>query len=151
MGVMRMASGWTNRGKYNLLKTLQGTALPSQFKIALASTTPDEDDNTMADVTEPAGYARYSLTKNATDFDVVTETDGSTDRALIQIKNVAWTASGASLPTSAATYALLVDDTAGATAEIWAFWYLGASGGRQVSDGQTLTLVDLELRLDEPS
>ncbi len=146
-----MASGWTNRGKYNLLKTLQGTALPTNFYVALASTTPDEDDNTMADVTEPAGYARYSLSKNSTDFDVITETDGSTDRALIQIKNVAWTASGASLPTSAATYALLVDDTSGSGAEIWAFWYLGASGGRQVSDGQTLTLVDLELRLDEPS
>ena len=84
-----MASGWTNRGKYNLLKTLQGTALPTNLFIGLTSTTVDEDDNTMADATEPAGYARYSLTKNATDFDVVTETDGSTDRALIQIKNVA--------------------------------------------------------------
>ena len=149
MGVMRMASGWTNRGKYNLLKTLQGTALPTNFFIGLTTTTVDEDDNTMADATEPAGYARYSLTKNSVDFDTVTETDGSTDRALIQIKNVAWTASGASLPTAAATYAVLIDDTSGSGAEIWAYFDLGAS--RQVSDGQTLTLVDLELRLDEPS
>lgn len=142
-----MASGWTNRGKYNMLKTLQGTALPTNFFIGLTTTTIDEDDNTMADATEPGGYARYSLTKNATDFDVVTETDGSTDQAKIQIKNVAWTASGADLPTAAAIYAVLIDDTSGSGAEIWAFFDIGT---KQVSDGQTLTLIDLELRLDKP-
>ena len=143
-----MASGWTNRGKFNILKTLRGTALPTNFKIGLSTTTVDEDDDTMADLTEPAGYTRYTINKDSTDWDVITETDGSTDRALIQLKNIAWTASGANLPTAAATFAVLIDDTAGATAEIWAYFDLGSA--RQVRDGQTLTLIDLELRLNEP-
>jgi len=143
-----MASGWTNRGKYNLLKTLQGTALPTNFAIAFSTDTPTEATDTMADVTEPAGYSRYSLNKDTTDWDTITETDGSTNQASIKLKDIAFTASGADLPTTAATYALLCDGTGGSSAEVWAFFDLEAS--RQVSDGQTLTLVDCELRFDKP-
>ena len=131
-----MASGWTNRGKYNLLKTLQGTALPTNFAIAFSTDTPTEATDTMADVTEPAGYSRYSLNKDTTDWDTITAMAGG--------RGDARTSSMA----TAATYALLCDGTGGSSAEVWAFFDLEAS--RQVSDGQTLTLVDCELRFDKP-
>jgi hypothetical protein len=150
-----MASGWTNRGKKLVLDyVFRATALPANFYVALvtSATAPTADTNTMADLTEIAagnGYTSggYSLTKNSTDFDVLTE-DDTGDKALIQIKDVAWTASGGTLPASGngARYAVLTDYNATVSARnVLAWWDLVSD--RSVSTGQPLTLQDCELDL----
>jgi hypothetical protein len=142
-------AGFTNRAK----KVIEGVlfhadALPTNYYVSLVSTTPTADTDTLSDLTEISGggYSAYSLSKNTTDFDTGPTEDDSSDIAYIKIKDVAWTASGASI--GPATYAVLTDDNATVGSRvIWAFWSLG--GSREVSDGQTLTLQDLELRLTE--
>jgi len=152
-----MANGWTNKGKVNSLDSLfRGTALPTNYYIALVTDTPTADTNVLSDLTQIAtgnGYTDggYSLTKNSTDFDVLTETDGS-DLALIQVKDVTWTASGGTIPASGdgALHAVLTDDNSTVNdREVWAYWSL--SSARTVSDTQTLTLQNCELKLTEPS
>jgi hypothetical protein len=150
-----MASGVTNRGKKNILdQKYRAATRPTNYYVALCddSITPDADDNTKADVAEVPNGTGYttggiSLTPGATDFDVLTEDDAN-DRALIQIKNLVWTASGGTVPTSGtgARWAVLTDDNATQNSrEVEAWWDLVSN--RIVSDGQTLTLVDCELRL----
>ena len=152
-----MANGWTNRGKYNSLDSLfRETALPSNYFVALVTDTPTADTNVMSDLTQIGvgnGYTDggYSLTKGSTDFDVLTETDGS-DLSLVQVKDVTWTASGGTIPASGvgALHAVLTDDNATvADREVWAYWSLSAA--RTVSDSQTLTLQNCELKLTEPT
>lgn len=150
-------AGWTNKGKMSILDAyFRNNGAPTNFYIALltSATAPDQDTNTMSDHTEinaGNGYTSggYSLTPGATDFDVLNE-DDTNDRGDIQIKDVAWTASGGSIPNggSGARYAVLTDDNGTvANREIYAYWDL--SSDRSVSSGQTLTLQDLELRLTE--
>lgn len=70
--------------------------------------------------------------------------------ALVQIKDVSWTASGGSIPSSGsgARYAVLTDDNATVgNREVLAYWDL--TSDRTVSDGQTLTLQDLEIDANE--
>jgi len=108
----------------------------------------------MSDLTQIAvanGYSDggYSLTPGATDFDTLTE-DDTNDRGLVQVKNVVWTASGGSIPGSGdgARYAVLTDDNVTvASREVYMYWDL--TSDRSVSDGQALTLQDLELRINE--
>jgi hypothetical protein len=148
--------GWTNRGKFGALGRLfRGVALPTNYFVALVTSAvaPTADTNTKTELTELANGNGYttggiSLTKNSTDFDVLTE-DDTNDRALIQIKDLVWTATGGSLPaTGGARYAVLTDDNATqGSREILSFWDLVSD--RQVSVGQTLTLQDCELRLTE--
>lgn len=150
-----MASGVTNKGKFRVLDwVFRGTALPTNFYVALLTdaVTPNADTNTMADVTEIAagnGYTSggFQLARNSTDFDVLTEDDVN-DRGLVQVKDVSWTASGGSIPASGtgARWAVLTDDNATiANREILA-WY-DLESNRIVSDGQTLTLQNIEFRL----
>jgi hypothetical protein len=150
-------AGWTNKGKMSILDAyFRNNGAPTNFYVALvtSATAPDADTNLMSDLTEIAagnGYTSggYQLTRNATDFDTLTEDDNN-DRGLVQIKDVVWTASGGSIPGSGdgARYAVLTDDNVTvASREIYAYWDL--SSDRQVSDGQTLTLQDLELRINE--
>ena len=146
-------AGFTNRGKKNLLDTLKGTALPGSFYIHLVSDTPDADTNVLSDLTEcpqSQGYLPSQVNLDSTDFDTgSTEVDDS-DYAYILIKDIAWTASGGDLPASGggALYAVLCDDNATeANREVWAYWSLGSA--RTVSDYQTLTLQDCDLRLPE--
>ena len=117
------------------------------------TTTPDADDDSMTDVTEVTAGNGYtsggvSLTPGATDFDTWTEVDAS-DWAIVQLKDVVWTASGGQLPNGDTAYwAVLTDDNATvADREIYHYWSLGS--GRTVSDGQTLTLQDCEIRIAE--
>lgn len=148
-------AGWTNRGKYTILGPIRGVALPTNFFAALvtSATAPVADTNTKSELTELANGNGYttggiSLTKNTTDFDVYTE-DDTNDRALLQIKDLVWTASGGSLPaTGGARYLILTDDngTQGSRLVIF-FWDLTAD--RQVSVGQSLTIQDAEIRLTE--
>jgi len=149
-----MASGWTNKGKMRLLETMRGVSLPTNFYMALITSTPDADTNLMSDETEITAGNGYvtggiSLTKNATDFDVITESDAS-DYGEIQLKNIVWTASGGNVPSggSGARFAVLTDDDGTiADREIWIYFDL--SSNRTVSDTQTLTLTDCAARLSE--
>ena len=121
-----------------------------------SASAPGPDTNTLSDLTEIAagnGYTTggYQLTPGSTDFDVHTEDDAE-DRGLVQVKDVVWTASGGPIPASGngARYAVLLDDNATiANREVLAYWDL--TSDRSVSDGQTLTLQNCELRLDEPA
>ena len=150
-------AGWTNRGKFMALKRLHdGTALPTNYAVALvtSATAPTADTNLMSDLTQIAtgnGYTDggISLNKNTTDFDVATEDDGA-DCALIQIRDLVWTAATGNLPASGngARYAVLTDDNATvANREVYYYWDLVSD--RTVSVGQTLTLQDLEIRVNE--
>lgn len=150
-------AGWTNKLKYNMLNwVFRAQTIPTNFYLALVTSAaaPTADINTKSELTEIANGNGYttggtSLTKNSTDFDVLTE-DDSNDRGLIQIKDIVWTASGGSLPASGngARYAVLTDDNATqGSREILAYFDL--SSDRSVSTGQTLTLQNCELRINE--
>lgn len=149
-------AGWTNKGKFTLLGTIKGTALTTAFRVILITSAviPDEDTNFMGEMTEIAVGNDYNaggalLSAHVTDFDTHTE-DDTNDRGLIQIRDVAWTANGGSIPDSGtgARYAILTDNNATASDRI-IFAYFDLTTARTISDGQTLTLQDLELRLDE--
>lgn len=150
-------AGWTNRGKYNTLNVIgRAASAPANFNLALstATTAPTADSNTLSDVSEIAAGNGYtsggqSVARNSTDFDVLTEDDAN-DRALTQLKDFSWTASGGSLPGSGlgARYALLLDANATpANREIWFYWDLGSA--YTVSVGQTITLQNCEIRINE--
>jgi hypothetical protein len=150
-------AGWTNKGKYKALGwAFRGTTIPTNFYVGLVTSAvaPVADTNTFSQLTEITagnGYTTggFSLTPGGTDFDVWTE-DDTNDRGLVQVKDVAWTASGGSIPSAGggARYAVLLDDnvTIGSR-EVYAYWDL--TSDRTVSDGQTLTLQDCELRMNE--
>ncbi len=151
-------AGFTNRGKFLLLQELfRNPTEVTNFYVALvtSATAPNADHNTLSELTEIAAGNGYTsggiqLARNSTDFDVLTENDGATDNALIQIKDLVWTASGGSLPASGngARYAVLTTDEATVgNRQILAFFDLTAD--RQVSVGQPLTLQNCELRLTE--
>jgi len=150
-----MASGVTNKGKFKLLDwVFRGTALPTNFYVALitSAATPTVDTNTFSELTEIAAGNGYtaggiSLTKNSTDFDVITE-DDTGDKGLIQIKDLAWTAVTANLPASGngARYAILTDDNATQGSRLVLAWWDLVSD-RSVSVGQPLTLQNCEIDL----
>jgi hypothetical protein len=151
-------AGWTNRGKFNVLGvTFRGSTIPgSGFAVflATAAVTPNPDFDLKTSLTEIATGNGYSagginVARNATDWDVLTESDAS-DVAFIQIKDLAWTASGGPIPASGspARYAGLTDQHATLSSrELWAWWDLG--GDQSVPNGFTLKLIDCELRLTE--
>lgn len=150
-------AGWTNKGKYKILGwALRGETPPTNLYVALVTSAvaPSADLNTFGELTEIAdgnGYTTggYQLTRNSTDFDTWTEVDAS-DKALLQIKDIVWTAADGSLPGSGdgARYAVLLDDnvTIGSR-EVYLYWDLVSD--RSVSVGQTLTLQNLEINLNE--
>lgn len=146
-----MASVVTNKGKHLNLRWKQGVALPTNLFVALftSAVSPVADTNTKSELTEIAAGNGYtaggiSLTKNATDFDVLTE-DDTLDKAFIQIKDLIWTASGGPIPASGggARWACETDDnvTQGSR-EVYIGWDLVSD--RTVTDTQTLTLTDCE-------
>ena len=119
-----------------------------------SATAPVADTDTKTSLTEIATGNGYTtggtlLAWNATDWDVWTE-DDTNDRGLIQLKDIVWTASAGPIPASGngARYAILTDDNATqGSREVYAYWDLTAD--RSVSDGQSLTLQNCELRLNE--
>jgi len=151
-----MASGWTNKGAAHVLGIVfRNVAEKTNYYIALVTSaaTPTVDTNTLGQLTEIAagnGYTSggYQLTPGTTDFDTITEED-TLDLGLVMLKDIVWTASGGTLPSSGngARWAVLTDDngTVGSR-EVYAWWDL--TSDRQVSSGQTLTLQDLQLTLD---
>jgi hypothetical protein len=150
-----MASLVTNKGAYYLAdQFFRNAAEPTNLYVALvtSATAPTVDTNTLSQLTEIAagnGYTSggYSLTRNSTDFDSLVEND-TDDRAELQLKDVIWTATGGSLPSSGngARYAVLTDDngTIGSRL-VLAAWDLVSD--RSLTVGQSLTLQNCELRL----
>lgn len=148
-----MASGLTDKGATKLFDiAFRGATPPTNFYVALvtSATAPTTATNTLSQLTEIAAGNGYtsggmSLSRNSTDFDTLTEADP----AILQIKDLVWTASGGTLPASGdgARYAVLTDDngTVGSR-EVYAWWDL--TSDRSVSDTQTLTLTDLQLNGD---
>ena len=151
-------AGMTNRGKKKILDYYfrrQGT-LPTNFYVPLitSAVAPSPDLNTLSELTQIASGNGYttngiSLTPNTTDFDVMTE-DDTNDKAILQVKDLVWTASGGNLPGSGngARYAVLTDDngTPGSR-DVIAYWDLVSD--RTISDTQTLTLQNCEIDLTE--
>lgn len=145
---------FTNRGAFRILQSFfRATSTPTNLFIALVTSAvaPVVDTNTFSELTEVASGNGYtaggiSLSRNSTDFDVLTE-DDTNDRAIIQLRDIVWTASGGNLPGSGsgARYAILTDDngTQGSR-DIINSWDL--TSDRVVSSGQTLTLQNCELR-----
>lgn len=150
-------AGMTNRGKYKLLGyAFRGTAVPTNYYFALVTSAvaPGPDTDTLSQLTEIAAGNGYTsggqqLAPGATDFDVYTEDDVN-DRALVQLKDIVFTASGGPIPASGngARYAVLTDDnvTVGSR-EVHDYWDLAAD--RTVSDTQQLVIQDAEIRLTE--
>ena len=153
-------AGWTNRGKNNILDAyFRGATIATNFYIALLTndTPPTADTETLGGASEIAAGNGYTagggtdgqLDRNSTDFDVLTE-DDTNDRALIQIKDVSWTASGGNIPASGngARWAALLDDNVTvASRELEQYWDLISD--RTISSGQSITLQDLEMRVNE--
>ena len=163
-----MASGITNKGKAWILESVfrkernGSDTLSDVMYIALIKddNVPNADDTTWADLngTEIAvgnGYTAggTSLTLGTTDFDaVISDAAADTnDYGYIQLQDISWTARGGAIPASSdgASYAILMDN-AGSAADntankLIAWWDLGSA--RSVSDGQTLTLQNLEICL----
>lgn len=147
-------AGWTNRGKKLVLNGFfANTEQPTGFRVMLckSTTAPLVTHNVKADLTEieignTYTTSGYLLSRNSTDFDTPYE-DDSGNVGYIRIKDVSWTASGGSIPISGlgARYAVLLDTTSSGNVICW--WDL--TSDRTVSNGQTLTLQDLELRLTE--
>jgi hypothetical protein len=147
--------GFTNRGKYNMLvQRFRGVPLPTNFNLALVTSAvaPTADINTFGQLTEIAdgnGYVAGGelLNRNTTDFDVATE-DDTNDRALVQLRDVVWTAATGNLPSSGAgaRWAVLTDANA-TLANREVEQYFDLLSDRTISDTQTLTLQDCEIRL----
>ncbi len=150
-------AGLTNKGKYNTLDwCFRTNSTPANLYVALVTSAvaPTADTDTFGQLTQIAtgnGYADggYQLSPVDADFDDLQEND-TDDRAEMQIKDVTWSASGGSIPDSGdgARYAVLTDNngTVGSR-EVLGWWDLVSD--RTVSDGQDLTLQDLEIRLQE--
>lgn len=150
-------AGFTNKGKFWLLnQTLRNVTEPTNLYVALvtSATAPTADTNTLSQLTEIAagnGYTSggFQLTRNATDFDVMTE-DDTADSAYAEIKDITWTASVGNLPASGngARYAVLTDDNVTVSSrEVYFYWDLVAD--RTVSVGQTLTIAGLRITIQE--
>jgi hypothetical protein len=149
-------AGWTNRGKLRTLNFLGGTNTPATFRVFLLTpaTAPTAGTNTISAVTQVNqgnGYNTDGMTiaLNTTDFDTFTEQDGSTN-AFAQLRDLVWTAAGGAIPNggSGARYAALGNYTSTlASTEIWYWWDLTSE--RTVSNGQTLTLQNCQIQIDE--
>ena len=158
-----MASGITDVGKRWILEvafaqTMNNTAADTHdntMRVALVTNTPSADTTLWSEMTEISAVNGYdaggqAITRNATFFpDSEPDTDtesGSIAYGFIQLKDLSWLADGGSI--GSPTYAVLVDnenDGVHANNNVIAWWDLG--GARSVSNGQTLTLQDLEIRL----
>jgi len=149
-------AGMTNRGKKVMLNayfTADTTDEPTAFKMALvtSATAPTQDTNVLTDLTEITAGNGYTagglaIARSAVGFDVITEEDTS-DYGAAQMADIVWTATGGPIPSAGggARYAVLLDDAA--TPNILAYFDLTTD--RTVSDTQTLTLADFDVRLTQ--
>ncbi len=148
-------AGFTNHGKYTVLNyAFLDSTEPTYFYVALVTTQPRADTNTLSDLTEVANGNGYTtggaqITRDSTGFDVISEDDVG-NRSYVQLKNVSWSAVGGSIPASgsAPRYAVLLDDNATVGSRIvLGYWDLGSD--RTTTVGNVLALADLELSFEE--
>ena len=150
-------AGWTDSGKYMVLGTaFPAVALQTNYYVILCTSaaSPTKDTTTFAALTELAYTNVYpgggfSITRGGTDFEPHT-LEGPNDRGLVQLKDIVWTASGGPIPNTGdgARWAVLTDDEATVNNRtVYIYWDL--SSDRSVSDGQTLTLQDCEIQINE--
>ena len=152
-----MASGFTNHGLNLMMSTFfRGATPPTTFYLALCTSaaTPTEATNTLSELTQIANGNGYTtngvaVARNSTDFDTLTEDDAN-HKALVQLKDEVWTATGGSLPGSGngARWAVLTDDNATPASRIVIAWFDLVSD-RTVSVDQPLTLQNCELDLTQ--
>ena len=152
-----MHSSFTNRGKKLVLDmAFRDTAIANLY-VALVTdaTKPTPDINTLGELDEipqndTTGYREggFQLSRDATDFDDLTE-DDTEDRARVQIKDVSWThATETILLSGKARYAVLTDFHATpGSRQVIAYWDLMTD--RSVVAGDILLLQDLTLRIEE--
>lgn len=149
-----MASGITNKGAWHFFNiVLRNGTEPTNYYLVLVTdaVTPTVDHNTLSEFTQiPSGNGYttngISINRDSTDFDVMNE-DDTDNRVEAQLKNIAWTASGGSLPGSGtgARWALLTDDNGTPANRLVLAWFdLGSN--RIATVGQVITLADCELR-----
>lgn len=153
-----MASGITNKGRYHLFECLKRSpSLPSTYYIAAITgdVVPDADTATFSELTEIAagnGYTSGGIalsvdsTSEITGFDTLTQDDVN-DRAVMEIEDIVWTASGGNIPSSGsgARYVVLTDDNVTVSSrEVYAWFDLGTT--ITISNGQVKTLQNLALR-----
>ena len=150
-------AGMTNRGKKLMMDVyFRGATPPTHFYLALvtSATAPTADTNTLSELTQIAtgdGYTDggYELDRNSTDFDSLVEND-TDDKGELQLKDVAWTATGGPIPASGngARYAVLTTDegTVG-NRQVVEYWDLVSD--RTVSSGQALTLQNCQVNATE--
>lgn len=139
---------WTNKGKEEALKVLHlAEPAPEDFYMALiasTSTEPSASTAQLSDLTEVTAGGGYDEGgKIVTAETPVTVLDDTT----LSFQDVAYLAAGGSLPeTQYARWAVLTDDAVvEENRNVWYWWDLVSP--RQVSTGQTLTLVDAAIRL----
>lgn len=147
----------TNKGKWWMLDQLFRNATENTNLYAALVTSavaPTVDTNTLSELTQIASGNGYTtngiaLTRNSTDFDVLTE-DDSADTAYVEMRDLVWTASGGTLPGSGsgARYLVLTDDNATAGSRLVLAWW-DLTSDRSVSSGQTLTVSDARITLEE--
>lgn len=147
----------TNKGKWWMLDQLfrNATEVTSLYAALVTSAVaPTVDTNTLSELTQIASGNGYTtngiaLTRNSTDFDVLTE-DDSADTAYVEMRDLVWTASGGTLPGSGngARYLVLTDDNATAGSRLVLAWW-DLTSDRSVSSGQTLTVSDARITLEE--
>lgn len=152
--------GWTNRGKKQVLNIFrdQGASLPATMYVALTlnANAPTVNTNTFTELDEIAAGNGYTaggiqVGLNTTDFDTITQDDANT-KAFVQMRDLSWTASGGTIPSSGdgARYCVITDNNATpANREVWFFQTL--TSDRTISNGQQLTLEDLEISISEPA
>lgn len=148
--------GMTNRGKYAMLGTYyrgDATQEPTGFRARLVTNAavPGPDTNLASELTEinaGNGYVAngISLGRNSTDFDIFIEDDVN-DRGYVQIRDLVWTAGGGPIPSSGTgAYYLSIEDDEVSPQVVN---YFDLSGPVSVSDGQSLTIQNAEIRLNE--
>ena len=143
-------AGLTNFGKQRILEHAFGvdaTPLTAMYLPLITNAwTQNPDQNDATGMTQASNHpaAGTTVNFNNTDFDVSGE-DDSGDWGRVQIADKGLTASGG---TMTGRYVILADNaTFGSITEVWAYWDL--TQDEAVSDGQTLTLQNLEIRLTE--
>lgn len=152
-----MASFVTNRGMFLILAMAFRNTDESLYLVLLTNDTPPTvDANTLADVSEMAAGNGYTsggqaITRNSTDFDSLVE-DDTGDSATILIKDIAWTASGGTLPASGnspAYWGLTTGEVTVSARQLIAYGDITPTGA-VVSAGQAFTVPDAGVKLSKP-
>lgn len=154
-----MASIVTNRGRYRMANGFfRNQNVPAHFHLHLCTSavTPTVDTNTLSELTQIAngnGYdtAGVDVNRDTTDFDSLSE-DDALDKALLQLKDYIWTATGGSLPASGngARWLVLCDDNVTVNSrDVLVAWDLASD--KTVSETQTLTAQNCEIDVTLPA